>query len=1792
MQILPQINPTEFGREIKDRLDPKITEVGAQLGRKLGKALSEGAKAGFVVGDVVQAVREARTRVADEAASVGRAAGRELARNLKAELEARLQNLRIPEATVQVRLELDEPSYEQVRARLAALGPVTVTVTVDVDIAAALARLAALRAAADQLFGHGIQINAGVNTGGASAAIFGLGMQLAALAAIPVGTALAAGFGAIASGALAAGAGTAGFAAVAIPAVKKVGEALQAQKAAQDAANTATSTGLSTADQARLRALQMVGAEQQLTNAKAQARRAEEALIQARMDARRAMQDLNNQVKDGALAERRAALSVQEARQNLNKTLADPKASELQRQQAQLAVDEALQHLTEQRLATRRLRQDKAAADRAGISGSRQVKTAQQQLTQALQQVSAAQRQITAQQIQDRIAQRQAAAATDAHSAAQQKLTKILGELSPAERTLMKDWQAFSKVYKDWVRSLEPDVLPVLSGGIDLLGDNLHRATPLVTGAAKGFTLLEGKAAQALDGPFYKEFIRSLGIEAPVAITRFGTIFGHTFTGMAAVLMAFEPEIQAVLDHLDHGAQSFEDWGKSLIGSNDFREFIEYAKINARVVEADIVAIGKALWEVGKAVAPVTTLYLAGIKPLAEGVAAIARDSPEVFQLGAALLFAAKAAQILGITALIAGFRGTGAAAGVAVGGLGRLGAALRILGGAMMGVRGQAVTTRIALLGLTRLGVIVGTVAAVGVGVDALQDKMLGTTQSAQALAESLATLARTGQYTGAWAQQFKGSMLTGRNSIEEFRRAAQELVDPSFTQYFLDHPFAQLTHWVTFGGYDTTVSKYANDFKQLDTALKNMAQGGQADQAAAAFAKMSAQLQQGGISLTKIKELFPQYTALTASAGFQTQTFTDKLRAQNQALAANAHAFQSSEQEVIDYRNALNAGREALDRNGKAFYGNSAAALNNRQAVLNTARVIQQFADELVDTNQVSAKNVAILKKQRDGLVEMATHFGISRKEAAKYVDGLLSIPKSTSTEVSVNAKGKLSMKGLDGLENLLLGPLLGNAGGGLAPGSGDPRGDGLLTRISPGEMVLNAAATARHLPTLAAWNDEGNKGTIYRGKGYAGGGIPNPTAWALPAGRESWTPGYAGGGVPQVLAAPSYKRSYRYHDDDPGALAKPRRANQAMLADALAYASGQTVIAGTLAQQALGGSGGKAVQFAVAQLGEPYQWGATGPDRWDCSGLTQGAWKAAGVSIPRVTYDQIASGTPTSKEATVPGDLYFPHRGHVMMVTGRGGSKALIHAPHTGAVVRFAPWRSGGVYRHIGSSAPVGSGGGTPKGYARAQFDEFKWNANQWSPLDQLWERESGWRWNATNPTSGAYGIPQALPPSKMASAGGDWKTNWATQINWGLGYIAGRYGAPAGAWSHSRRTGWYANGTSGAAPGLAWVGEEGPELVRFKGGETVYPHRESMRIGAQITGGYASGTPTGSRLKPVRSDLKDLTSDLTGSITKIKAALLDLSNDIKRAFKGIRSSVDDRLLAYLTKQGKALQNYAKQRDDLATKIKTARQFATDTGKNAAEFAGLTGLPTGVQPDASGLYATGTVFNAQGILGGLQTRLTQLKSYRANLDKLAKLGVSRDLISQIIAAGPDRGAAYAQALAAATPTQVKQLNSAQAAIAKESTAVGQSAADAMYDAGAQAGKGFLAGLTAQQKAIERAMANLAKSIQNKIRKELKIRSPSQVMAGLGEQVGAGLALGIDTSLAEVKVSAERMSSLLVPVTVPAAPAPATAPSGSRRGGISIEELHIHEVTDKATKQAVRDALHDVYVLHRSLL
>lgn len=128
------------------------------------------------------------------------------------------------------------------------------------------------------------------------------------------------------------------------------------------------------------------------------------------------------------------------------------------------------------------------------------------------------------------------------------------------------------------------------------------------------------------------------------------------------------------------------------------------------------------------------------------------------------------------------------------------------------------------------------------------------------------------------------------------------------------------------------------------------------------------------------------------------------------------------------------------------------------------------------------------------------------------------------------------------------------------------------------------------------------------------------------------------------------------------------------------------------------------------------------------------------------------------------------------------------AAAQAAHEAATAKAArdKARSRGAAPTLPSRTPVGE----VKQYAASLVA-----ADQFGCLEALWQRESGWNPAAKNRSSGAFGIPQALPASKMASAGADWQTNPMTQVRWGVSYIHGRYGSPCGAWAHSESHGWY-------------------------------------------------------------------------------------------------------------------------------------------------------------------------------------------------------------------------------------------------------------------------------------------------------------------------------------------------------------------------------------------------------------
>ncbi len=163
---------------------------------------------------------------------------------------------------------------------------------------------------------------------------------------------------------------------------------------------------------------------------------------------------------------------------------------------------------------------------------------------------------------------------------------------------------------------------------------------------------------------------------------------------------------------------------------------------------------------------------------------------------------------------------------------------------------------------------------------------------------------------------------------------------------------------------------------------------------------------------------------------------------------------------------------------------------------------------------------------------------------------------------------------------------------------------------------------------------------------------------------------------------------------------------------------------------------------------------------------------------VLVPII--DPSAAFAMTAETVTAPAPAYEPPQ-----TLTAGGSEALTTTrPQftTSKVYATAPM--------VGTPDP-----GTAQAIAHDLVLAWGWDEQQFSCLVALWDRESHWNVYAHNTKSGAYGIPQALPGEKMASVAADWQTNPTTQITWGLGYIAGRYTDPCGAWTSSETRGWY-------------------------------------------------------------------------------------------------------------------------------------------------------------------------------------------------------------------------------------------------------------------------------------------------------------------------------------------------------------------------------------------------------------
>lgn len=544
--------------------------------------------------------------------------------------------------------------------------------------AAAIAQLAALRRAIAAIDGQRASANVstsssgpnfGASTAGASAftsavggaaggmqLLIALGIALApVLVAAFAGAAAAAGglvaiLGVVGVGLAALGAGVIGNVMGVLGAQKDLTAATQAVETAGQAAAAAqqgvaaAARGVQQAEQGLAQARQaaaaaVANAERALTQAHRGAQAAQEALNQARKDAADRLADYRDQLRGAALDEEAAELAVRRARVALANTLADPEATKLDRDEAQLALQQALFQLSEVRESRDEL-QEQAKKDRkAGVEGSDEVKAAKERLAaanaavadaeraladarqQGAQQIAAAQQAVADANRAAGDAARTSAEAQAALAEAQTKQAAISAKLStPAARGFMDAIDGMKDAWSGFLAATNGSTLDLAASALDLLAAALPKLAPLVNAVAPAVQDLFERMTRWVESPGFDGFIAFVAEHAPGMISSLGDIVGNLATMFGGIAEAFTPFAEDMLDGLADITQGWSDWAGALTESKAFDQFLDFVRDTGPGVLELLGNIGRFFRDIGEAIAPMSKPVLDALNAMFNGI--------------------------------------------------------------------------------------------------------------------------------------------------------------------------------------------------------------------------------------------------------------------------------------------------------------------------------------------------------------------------------------------------------------------------------------------------------------------------------------------------------------------------------------------------------------------------------------------------------------------------------------------------------------------------------------------------------------------------------------------------------------------------------------------------------------------------------------------------------------------------------------------------------------------------------------------------------------------------------------------------------------------------------------------------------------------------------------------------------------------------------------------------------------------------------------------------------------------
>lgn len=449
------------------------------------------------------------------------------------------------------------------------------------------------------------------------------------------------------------------------------------------------------ADRQRDSAEAVTRAEESLADAQRTSRQAQQDLTQARRDAAQQLSDLADRVANAELSERDAVLDVQEARTRLQAvSAAGSKATVVEQQRAQLAYDQSVQRLKEQKAETKALASEKKKADKAGVEGSDTVKEAQeriaaaekavadqgkalvkarqdaarqnvksqQDIAEAQEKVAESQRNVattqadgarSVQRAQESLAaaqqsaadsvasaQRQVASAAqsaaggvDQAAVAQAKYQAELAKLTPAARGTFNAFMSLRTAFSAWSKSLQPQVMPIFTRALNGLKNSLPGLTPFVLAAARAISGLQDRVSAGFKSPWWKGFKKDLAGSVEPAITGLGVAFGRLFKGMGGLVQAFLPHMDTISSILQRVTGRFANWATNLKGSPAFEAFLEYSAEMAPILASALRDMLGAVLRVAKALAPAATIVYIAFGAVARVIGTVAEQLPWLIQL-------------------------------------------------------------------------------------------------------------------------------------------------------------------------------------------------------------------------------------------------------------------------------------------------------------------------------------------------------------------------------------------------------------------------------------------------------------------------------------------------------------------------------------------------------------------------------------------------------------------------------------------------------------------------------------------------------------------------------------------------------------------------------------------------------------------------------------------------------------------------------------------------------------------------------------------------------------------------------------------------------------------------------------------------------------------------------------------------------------------------------------------------------------------------------------------------------